>query len=98
MKKEDAEGLFQCYSNRNAARYFNGDCCNDDFYYADFNRFVRCMEFLNSRNKAEDFGVCSVIIKAPDYAEVRRKLLEKFQFVPAKEKCNISFADYVIRF
>ena len=27
MEMKDAHGLFQCYSNPQAARYFNGDCC-----------------------------------------------------------------------
>ena len=27
MRMEDAHGLFQCYSNPEAAKYFNGDCC-----------------------------------------------------------------------
>ena len=35
MEMKDAHGLFQCYSNPQAARYFNGDCCGDDFYYTD---------------------------------------------------------------
>ena len=55
MKMEDAEGLFQCYSNPEAAKYFNGDCCGDDFYYTDFSRFVKCMEFWESRYREKDF-------------------------------------------
>lgn len=45
MRMEDAEDLFLCYSNQEAAKYFNGDCCGDDFYYTDFSPFVKCMEF-----------------------------------------------------
>lgn len=55
MEMQDAEGLFQCYSNPEAAKYFNGDCCDDDFYYTDFDQFVKCMEFWESRYQAEDF-------------------------------------------
>ena len=43
VRMEDAEGLFSCYSNPEAAKYFNGDCCGDDFYYTDFSQFVKCM-------------------------------------------------------
>lgn len=162
MKMEDARGLFQCYSNPQAAKYFNGDCCNDDFYYTDFDRFVKCMEFWESRYKAKDFvrftivdtgtdkiigmaevcpsykysaddncmgilrldllpeyeteavlnelldillkyiykdfAVRSVIIKAQCYADIRRNVLKRFQFVPAQEECNISFLDYFVRY
>ncbi|TGY91791.1 N-acetyltransferase [Petralouisia muris] len=55
MRMEDAKGLFQCYSNPEAAKYFNGDCCGDDFYYTDFSRFVKCMEFWESRYQEKDF-------------------------------------------
>ena len=55
MRMEDAEGLFSCYSNPEAAKYFNGDCCGDDFYYTDFSQFVKCMEFWESRYQEKDF-------------------------------------------
>lgn len=162
MKMEDAQGLFKCYSNPQAAKYFNGDCCNDDFYYTDFDCFVKCMEFWESKYTVKDFvrftiidtrsekiigmaevcpsykysadrscmailridllpeyetetafselldillkyiyvdfSVKSVIIKAQLYADIRRKVLKSFQFVPAKEECNISFNDYYVKY
>lgn len=55
MDMQDAEGLFQCYSNPESAKYFNGDCCGDDFYYTDFGQFVKCMEFWESRYQEKDF-------------------------------------------
>ena len=55
MEMQDVEGLFQCYSNPEAAKYFNGDCCGDDFYYTDFDQFKKCMEFWESRYQAKDF-------------------------------------------
>ena len=55
MDMQDAEGLFQCYSNPESVKYFNGDCCGDDFYYTDFSQFVKCMEFWESRYKEKDF-------------------------------------------
>lgn len=55
MRMEDAEGLFSCYSNPEAAKYFNGDCCGDDFYYTDLSQFVKCMEFWESRYQEKDF-------------------------------------------
>ena len=58
---EDAEGLFQCYSNPEAAKYFNGDCCGDDFYYTEFSRFVKCMEFWESRYQEKDFVRFTII-------------------------------------
>lgn len=48
MEMKDAHGLFQCYSNPQAARYFNGDCCGDDFYYTDYEKFLECMKFWES--------------------------------------------------
>nr|WP_305137089.1 GNAT family N-acetyltransferase [uncultured Schaedlerella sp.] len=61
MRMEDAEGLFQCYSNPEAAKYFNGDCCGDDFYYTEFSRFVKCMEFWESRYQEKDFVRFTII-------------------------------------
>ena len=61
MRMEDAEGLFQCYSNPKAAKYFNGDCCGDDFYYTEFSRFVKCMEFWESRYREKDFVRFTVV-------------------------------------
>ncbi len=55
MRMEDAKGLFRCYSNPEAAKYFNGDSCGDDFYYTDFSRFVKCMEFWEGRYQEKDF-------------------------------------------
>lgn len=162
MKMTDADELFQCYSNPKAAKYFNGDCCSDDFYYTDYSKFQMCMEYWEERYRAKDFvrftilnrekeeaigmieicpsykysadgfcmgilrmdlrpeyeieeavqellnlilenvysdfGVKSVIIKAQEYAHVRRKALKKLHFVSAKEECNISFNDYFIRY
>ena len=33
LEAGDAEGLFPCYSDPEAARYFNGDCCGDAYPY-----------------------------------------------------------------
>lgn len=162
MKMSDAGELFQCYSNPEAAKYFNGDCCNDDFYYTDYGKFSKCMEYWESRYQAKDFvrftildrekkealgmieicpsykysadGQCmgilridlrpeyetneaiqellliilehvyidfnvkSVIMKAQEYAHIRRTVLKKLHFVPAQEECNISFKDYFVRY
>lgn len=162
MEMQDAHGLFRCYSNPQSARYFNGDCCGDDFYYTDYEKFLECMKFWESRYKAkdfvrftivdqeqkkiagmvevcpsykysvddskigilridllpeyenekmfkelfeiilghiyEDFNVQAVLIKAQDYATVRRNVLKQFHFVTAMDECNISFKDYFIRF
>lgn len=54
MEMKDAHGLFQCYSNPQAARYFNGDCCGDDFYYTDYEKFLECMKFWESRYQVVD--------------------------------------------
>lgn len=162
MKMEDAKELFQCYSNKEAAQYFNGDCCNDDFYYTDYAEFVKCMKYWESRYQEkdfvrftimdtrltqavgtveicpsfkysadqccmgilridilpeyeseeeftelmqvilnhvyEDFDVRSVIMKAQVNADIRRKVLKSFHFVPAQDECNISFKDYFVRY
>lgn len=162
LEKEDAEGLFACYSDREAARFFNGDCCGDDFYYTDRNKFRECVEYWLSRYEAqdfvrwsiqdkdrqvligtievcpslkyavdgkrigilridlksgyekwevlkelmdvlvdniyEDFNVASIIIKIQKDAEERQKLIKRYQFVAAKDECNISLNDYYIRY
>lgn len=60
LKREDAEALFSCYSDQEAARYFNGDSCGDDFYYTDMEKFKNCVEYWLSRYDAEDFVRWSV--------------------------------------
>lgn len=55
MALDDAPGLFECYSNPEAARFFNGDCCNDDFYYTDFQKFLKCVEYWERRYQEKDF-------------------------------------------
>ena len=162
LKAEDADELFLCYSDPEAARFFNGDCCGDDFYYTDMDKFRECVEYWLSRYEArdfvrwsiqdkdtksligtvevcpslkyavdgkmmgilridlkseyekqavleelmdilmvhiyEDFQVASVIMKIQKDAEERPKLIKKYQFVSAKEECNISLEDYYIRY
>lgn len=158
----DAEGLFPCYSDPEAARYFNGDCCGDDFYYTDKEKFRECVEYWLSRYEARDFvrwsvldketglligtleicpslkytvdgrkmgilridlkseyerwpvlkelmdvlichiyedlEVASIIMKIQKDAGERQKLIKEYQFVDAKEECNISLEDYYIRY
>lgn len=55
LRKEDTERLFACYSDPEAAKFFNGDCCGDDFYYTDMEKFRECVEYWLSRYEAEDF-------------------------------------------
>ena len=162
LEAGDVEGLFPCYSDPEAARYFNGDCCGDDFYYTDKEKFRECVEYWLSRYEArdfvrwsifdkgtgllvgtievcpslkyavdgkmmgilridlrskyekqavleelmdilmvniyEDFQVASVIMKIQKDAEERQKLIKKYQFVSAKEECNIGFSDYYVSY
>ncbi len=63
LETGDAEGLFPCYSDPEAARYFNGDCCGDDFYYTDKEKFRECVEYWLSRYEARDFVRWSVLDK-----------------------------------
>lgn len=162
LELRDAEELFSCYSDPDAARFFNGDCCGDDFYYTDKDKFRECVEYWLSRYEAgdfvrwsiqdkekksligtievcpslkyavdgkmmgilridlkseyekqavleelmdilmvhiyEDFQVVSVIMKIQKEAEERQKLIRKYQFVSAKEECNIAFSDYYVSY
>lgn len=162
LEAGDAEGLFSCYSDPEAARFFNGDCCGDDFYYTDKDKFRGCVEYWLSRYEArdfvrwsiqdkdkkkligmievcpslkyavdgkmmgilridlkseyeqwpvlkelmdilvchiyEEFEVTSIIMKIQKDAGERQKLIKKYQFVAAKEECNISLEDYYIRY
>ncbi len=55
LEEKDIEELFACYSDPEAAKFFNGDCCGDDFYYTDIGEFRNCVEYWLSRYEAEDF-------------------------------------------
>ena len=55
LEEKDTEELFACYSDPEAARFFNGDCCGDDFYYTDIEKFRNCVEYWLSRYEAGDF-------------------------------------------
>ena len=46
----------------------------------------------------EDFQVASVIMKIQKDAEERQTLIKKYQFVSAKEDCNIGFSDYYVSY
>ena len=162
LEAGDVEGLFPCYSDPEAARYFNGDCCGDNFYYTDKEKLRECVEYWLSRYEArdfvrwsirdketesligtlevcpslkyavdgrkmgilridlkseyerwlvlkelmdvliwhiyEDFEVASIIMKIQKDAGERQKLIKEYQFVDAKEECNISLEDYYIRY
>ena len=162
LEAGDAEGLFSCYSDPEAARFFNGDCCGDDFYYTDKDKFRGCVEYWLSRYEAkdfvrwsvldrktglligtmevcpslkyavdgkqmgilridlkseyerlpvlrelmdvlichiyEDFEVASILMKIQKDAGERQKLIKEYQFVAAREECNISLEDYYIRY
>ena len=162
LKAEDADELFLCYSDPEAARFFNGDCCGDDFYYTDKDKFRECVKYWLSRYEArdfvrwsiqdkdtksligtvevcpslkyavdgkmmgilridlkseyeywtvlkelmdvlvchiyKDFEVVSIIMKIQKDAVGRQKFLKEYQFVNAKEECNISLEDYYIRY
>ena len=162
LRREDSEELFACYSDPEAARFFNGDCCGDDFYYTDQKKFTQCVEYWLKRYEErdfvrwsiqdkerqmligtvevcpslkyavdgkvmgilridlrseyekwevlkelmdvliehiyEDFQVASIIMKIQKDAGERQKLIREYQFVDAKEECNISLEDYYIRY
>ena len=162
LEAGDVEGLFPCYSDPEAARYFNGDCCGDNFYYTDKEKLRECVEYWLSRYEARDFvrwsvldketglligtlevcpslkyavdgrkmgilridlkseyerwpvlkelmdvlichiyedlEVASIIMKIQKDAGERQKLIKEYQFVDAKEECNISLEDYYIRY
>jgi hypothetical protein len=46
----------------------------------------------------EDLEVASIIMKIQKDAFERQKLIKEYQFVAAKEECNISLEDYYIRY
>ena len=49
-------------------------------------------------NIYDDFEVASVIMKIQKDAKERQKLIQEYQFVNAKDECNISLEDYYIRY
>lgn len=50
------------------------------------------------RHIYEDFEVASIIMKIQKDAGERQELIKEYQFVDAKEECNISLEDYYIRY
>ena len=46
----------------------------------------------------DDFQVSSLLMKIQKDAVERQKLIKTYQFVTAKDECNISFEDYYIRY
>ena len=46
----------------------------------------------------DDFQVSLLLMKIQKDAEERQNLIETYQFVTAKDECNISFVDYYIRY
>ena len=45
-----------------------------------------------------DFQITSLLMKIQKDAVERQKLIKTYQFVTAKDECNISFEDYYIRY
>lgn len=79
MEPGDSKDLFLCYSNKEAARYFNGDSCNDDFYYTDYDAFLQCVEYWNSRYEVKDFVRLTIIDKD------RKKPVGTVEICPSKK-------------
>ena len=46
----------------------------------------------------DDFQVSSLLMKIQKGAVERQNLIKTYQFVTAKDECNISFEDYYIRY
>ncbi len=51
-----------------------------------------------STETAAGMIVASIIMKIQKDAGERQKLIKEYQFVDAKEECNISLEDYYIRY
>lgn len=84
LKAEDVDELFLCYSDPEAARFFNGDCCGDDFYYIDKDKFRECVEYWLSRYEAQDFVRWSIHI--PRQTLIQSKRIPKKR-VPHQKVC-----------
>lgn len=63
LQKDDINELFLCYSDAKAAKFFNSDCCENDFYYTDITEFEACVDYWMSRYEAEDFVRWSIFDK-----------------------------------
>lgn len=77
MQQNDKEDLFACYNDKAAAKFFNGDCCGDDFYYTERKEFQACMEYWESRYKEQDFVRFSIEDKA------RKKVIGMIELCPS---------------
>ena len=56
VSQEDRLDLLKVYSDKEAVSFFNSDNCGgDDFYYTDYEKFLECMKFWESRYQVRDF-------------------------------------------
>ena len=56
VRQEDRLDLLKVYSDKEAVSFFNSDNCGgDDFYYTDYEKFLECMKFWESRYQVRDF-------------------------------------------
>lgn len=79
MEMGDAPALFACYSDKEAAKFFNGDACGDDFYYTNYEKFLDCIKFWESRYEVADFVRFSVVEKE------MRKAVGMVEICPSKK-------------
>ena len=55
VQKEDAPGLLQVYSDKQAQHYFNSDNCTSDFRYATLEEMQECVDMWIRSYRQRDF-------------------------------------------
>lgn len=85
----DSEELFSCYSDPLAAKFFNGDNCGDDFFYTDFDKFKKCVEYWIKSYDIQDFVRFSIINKQKGSIIGTVEICRSYKYSKGKEKIGI---------
>lgn len=86
---EDSEELFECYSDPVAAQFFNGDNCGDDFYYTDFEKFKKCINYWIHSYTIHDFVRWSIVHKQTNKCVGTVELCPSHKYSKAQETIGI---------
>lgn len=89
LKIGDSEELFSCYSDPLAVKFFNGDNCGDDFFYTDFDKFKKCVEYWIKSYDIQDFVRFSIINKQNSRAIGTVEICPSYKYSKGKEKIGI---------
>jgi hypothetical protein len=64
VRPGDAGSLLKCYSDPEAGRFFNADCCTNDFRYDSIDEMSRCIAFWRDSYKEKRFIRLTILRKS----------------------------------